>query len=284
MLRSERASYGGVKMSQSVDVAFLQSFNEDVHLQYQRMGSKLRGTIRTQTGVRGESLRFQKMGRGQATQKTRHGNIPPMNVDHSRVDVPISDHYGLEYCDDLDKLKINIEEQAALQMLIVGALGRKTDEQIVDAVETTGNAITTAGGMTRPKMDDVMVQFGELDVPDDGQRFCFVGWRQWADMMGIAEFVSADFVGDEHPLKNWPTSKYFNGIWWAPFSGLNKNGAIRNCLAYHRSAVGHAIAQDIDTEVGWVLEKDAWGIKGKMSMGAVAIDTDGIIRVECTEP
>ena len=274
-------------MAITVDQAFITAFNSEVHLAYQRHGSKLRGTIRTQTGVRGSTLRFQKMGRGSATQKTRHGNIPPMNVNHSFVDVVIEDWFGLDYCDDLDKLKINIEEQQALQTSIVSALGRKTDEQIVLAAETTPNAIPVGLGgtnMNRQKMDEVMVQFGELDVPDDGMRFCFVGWQQWADMNNIAEFVSSDYIGDQHPLKSWPTSRFFNGIWWAPFSGLTLNGTDRTCIAYHKSAIGHGIQNEVETEIAWVTEKDSWAIKGKMAMNAVAIDTDGIITVPCTEP
>jgi len=271
-------------MSQSVDVAFIRAFNKDVHLAYQRHGSKLRGTIRTQTGVRGETLTFQKMGRGAATQKSRHGNIPPMNVAHSNVTVTIEDYYGLDYVDDLDKLKINIEEQKALQKTIVSALARQTDDQIVIAAEATPNIIPAGGaGMDRAKMDTVMVNFGELDVPDDGMRYCFVGWRQWADMMNINEFVNADFIGPDHPLKQWPNAQFFNGIWWAPFSGLNLNGTERNCIAYHWSAIGHAIQHEIETEIAWVTEKDAWAVKGKMAMGAIPIDTDGMQLVQCQE-
>ena len=49
-------------MSTSVDTAFIRQFESDVHVAYQRMGSKLRSTIRRKVQVNGEDVRFQKYG------------------------------------------------------------------------------------------------------------------------------------------------------------------------------------------------------------------------------
>jgi len=40
-------------MSTSIDQAFVKQFESDVHLAYQRMGSKLRNTIRTKNNIKG---------------------------------------------------------------------------------------------------------------------------------------------------------------------------------------------------------------------------------------
>jgi len=48
-------------MANTIDTAFIKQFESDVHLAYQRMGSKLRNTVRT-SNVTGSVVRFQKIG------------------------------------------------------------------------------------------------------------------------------------------------------------------------------------------------------------------------------
>jgi len=66
-------------MANTIDIAFIKQFESEVHLAYQRMGSKLRNTVRTAGNVRGSVVRFQKIGAGAATTKTRNGNLLQWN-------------------------------------------------------------------------------------------------------------------------------------------------------------------------------------------------------------
>ena len=50
-------------------------------------------------------------------------------------------------------------------------------------------------------------------------------------------------------------------------------------FAYHTSAVGLGVNQDVTTEVNYVAEKVAHLATSMMSMGAVAIDDNGIYEV-----
>lgn len=47
-------------MANTIDVAFIKQFESEVHMAYQRMGSKLRNTVRTVGNVAGSTVRFQK--------------------------------------------------------------------------------------------------------------------------------------------------------------------------------------------------------------------------------
>ena len=51
-------------MSVSIDQVFVKQFEADVHLAYQQMGTKLRSTVRSKSGVVGKSTTFQKIGKG----------------------------------------------------------------------------------------------------------------------------------------------------------------------------------------------------------------------------
>ncbi|MDR1826473.1 MAG: hypothetical protein LBQ49_02150, partial [Rickettsiales bacterium] len=70
-------------MSDSIELSFIKQFEADVHLAYQQTGTKLRSTVRSKSGVVGLSTTFQKVGKGVASTKTRHGAVPVMNLDHT---------------------------------------------------------------------------------------------------------------------------------------------------------------------------------------------------------
>jgi len=72
-------------MSTSITNAFVTQYCADVSQAYQQRGSKLRNTVRLRTEVVGATAVFQKTGRGAAGKKTRHGNVPLMNVSHTSV-------------------------------------------------------------------------------------------------------------------------------------------------------------------------------------------------------
>ena len=208
-------------MSTTIDQAFIKQFEEEVHQAYQRMGSKLRNTVRMKNGVRGSSTVFQKVGKGSAATKARHGKVPVMNVDHTPVECQLLDFYAGDWVDHLDELKTNIDERQVLANAGAFALGRKTDEMIIAALGTTGT-IAGAGsdGLTKAKVLDAFELLGDKDVPDDGQRFAVIGWKQWSELLQLPEFADADFVGaDELPWRG-TQAKHWLGTLWLPHSGL----------------------------------------------------------------
>ncbi|HAW75248.1 MAG TPA: hypothetical protein DCW74_05860, partial [Alteromonas australica] len=113
-------------MASTIDVAFIKQFESEVHMAYQRMGSKLRNTVRMANNVTGSTVRFQKIGTGVASTKSRNGNVTPMELVHTQVEATMEDFYAAEYIDKLDELKININERQAVAMSAAAALGRKT--------------------------------------------------------------------------------------------------------------------------------------------------------------
>ncbi|MDR1697049.1 MAG: hypothetical protein LBR41_02415, partial [Rickettsiales bacterium] len=176
-------------MSQSIEQAFVKQFEADVHLSYQQMGTKLRSTIRSKSGVVGASTTFQKVGRGTATTKERHDLVPVMNLEHTPVTCALFDYYAGDWVDALDELKTNIDERRVVASAGAYALGRKTDELILGAMDTATNVIETAGGLTKAKVLAALETINSNDIPDDGRRFCVVGVKQWNELLGLEEFV-----------------------------------------------------------------------------------------------
>ncbi len=274
-------------MSTTIDQAFIKQFEREVHEAYQRQGSKLRNTVRTISNVNGSSAVFQKVGKGTASTKSTHGMVPVMNLDHSNIEVVLSDYYAGDWVDRLDELKTNIDERQVIANAGAHALGRKTDELIIAALEGASSQVIADGnvGMTKDKILSAFETFGSNDVPDDAQRYCIVGWKQWSDMLSIEEFVNADYVGsDALPFATITQAKMFLGTIFVPHSGLPVDvDDIRSCFYYHKTAVGHAAASDVQTDVSWHGDRAAHFVNNMMSQGAGLIDESGIVVINCDE-
>ncbi len=120
-------------------------------------------------------------------------------------------------------------------------------------------------------------------MPDDGNRYAVVGWRQWSDLMLIPEFTNAQFVGDNDLPWKGTQAKRWLGATWLPHSGLTVTGGLRFCYFYHKSAVGHAAASDVITDISWHGDRAAHFVNSMMSQGAVLIDNQGVVRMRCRE-
>ena len=265
-------------MANTIDQAFIKQFETEVHMAYQRMGSKLRNTIRS-TNVSGSTARFQKIGTGTASTKSRNGNVTPMELVHTNVEVSMSDFYAAEFIDKLDELKTNINERQAVAQSAAAALGRKTDELIITAMDAGANSTQIHDASSALEKADLLSLFetmGTADVPEDGQRYLAMSPAGYADLFAINEFASSDFVGPQNlPFAGGMTMKEFLGFKIFSTSAVagGKN------FAYHTTAIGLGVNSDVQTEVNYVAEKVSHLATSMMSMGAVAIDDNGIYEV-----
>lgn len=272
-------------MSMSVDQVFIKQFEADVHLAYQQMGTKLRSTIRSKTGVVGMSTTFQKIGKGIASTKSRHGIVPVMNLNHTPVECTLQDYYAGDWIDALDELKTNVDERRVVASAGAYALGRKTDELIIAAMNTATQYVGDySTGLTKSLIMSAIEKLNTNDVPDDGRRYAVVGVHQWNELLGLDEFVSADYVGGSTPLIDGCESRKWMGINWILCNSLPlTNSDDRDCFIYHASSIGHACGQEVKTDITWHGERAAHFISNSMSQGAVLIDADGIVRIKCDD-
>lgn len=266
-------------MASTIDVAFIKQFESEVHMAYQRMGSKLRGTVRTAGNVAGSVVRFQKIGTGSASTKSRNGNITPMELTHTTVEATMADHYAAEYIDKLDELKTNIDERQAVATSAAAALGRKTDEILYTAMDAGANSTqihNTSSALEKADLLSLFETFGSANIPEDGNRYLAMHPKGYADLFLINEFASSDFVGEQNlPFAGGMTMKEFLGFKIFSTSAIT---AGKN-MAYHTSAVGLGVNADVSTEVNYVPEKASHLATSMMSMGAVVIDDNGVYEV-----
>ena len=271
-------------MSTTIDRAFVKQYETEVHAAYQRLGSKLRKTVRNRDNVTGATVVFQKVGKGTAATKSRHGQVPVMNLAHDPVECNLLDYYAGDWVDKLDEIKGQHDERRTIIDAGAYALGRKTDELIVASlIQSTNYALADTDGMTKAKALAAFEMLGNKDVPDDGQRCAIVGWKQWSELLNIPEFADADYVGkDELPWQG-AQAKQWLGTLFMPFSGLTKTGNVRFCHWYHKTAIGHASGCNVKSDITWHGDRAAHFVSNMMSQGTALIDADGVVTLRCLE-
>lgn len=272
-------------MSTDIEKSFVKQYEREVHEAYQRLGSKLRATVRSKNNVKGSTTVFQKVGKGVASTKSRHGNVPVMNLDHGTVDCTLADYYAGDWVDKLDELKTSIDERTVIANAGAYALGRKTDELIIARLDAGGvNAGADTDGLTKEKVLAAFELLGAADVPDDGQRYAVVGWKQWSQLLGIEEFANSDYVGDGELPWRGTQAKRWLGTLWMPHSGLTLGaGNVRLCHWYHKTAIGHASGADVSSDITWHGDRAAHFVNNMMSQGACLIDATGTVTLRCKE-
>jgi len=269
-------------MSTSVNLSFVRQYEKDVHEAFQRRGSFLLQTVRRKTGVKGTSTTFQKVGKGVATTKARHGTITPMNQSHEAIPCTMEDFYAGDWVDKLDEAKVNHDERMVIANGGAWALGRKADEQIIGQADTTtatiGTILSTSANAIRNGLILLAEALDDNDVPNDGQRWGLLTPRLWAHAMTVKEFADGDFVADQ-PFMKGANPRTWMGIHWMVHTGLTGKGtASATPLVYHKTALGHGSGADITADITWHGDRAAHFVNHFMSGGACLIDAEGVVK------
>lgn len=270
-------------MSVTIDQAFVKQFESDVHVAYQDKGSKLRGTVRTKSGVIGSEARFQKYGQGTASTKTRHGMIQTADVAHTYVDCTLADYYFGEWVDKLDELKTNIDERMLAASAGAMALGRKSDDLIIAALDSASTNTVTMGTSTKAafknKVLEAIEKLNAGEVPQE-DRWGVVGERFWSWLLLLEEFINSRYIGPENlPFKSGIEVREWLGVRWMVNTRLTRSSNDETAHLYHKSAVGHAVAKDVSSDITWHGDRAAHFIANSISQGAVLIDGNGTCKM-----
>jgi hypothetical protein len=273
-------------MSTTITAAFINQYDQDLHLAYQQSGSKLRDFVRVKNGVSGEAVKFQKYGTGAASSKTRHGAITAMNPVHTVATATLSDWYAADYVDKLDEYKINIDERKAIIATAAGALGRKVDSQIITAAYTSTNIIDQSANIF--SLDVLLAGVEELlgnDVFDgpEGMVTVVLKTPQWLQLYKIDEFKNSFYRKQEGQMDlNIAGVKRFMGMNFVHSNLLTSAAGVSDCLIFDKRSLGLGEAKGIETDIGWVPEKAAHFVNSMLSSGACLIDENGcgILKVD----
>ena len=235
------------------------------------------------------------MGKGIATPRVPQTDVIPMNISHARKSAILSDWNAPEYTDVFDQATNNVQEQRELAFVIAGAIGRREDQLILDALDAASSSLTVGvnvgGSNTNLNTAKARLAKAKLDkkgVPKT-DRYAAVHANSMYGLLGDADANTFDknavkaLVDGE--IERWLG---FNFIVLddRDEGGLPLATNDRTTYWFHggvRGAIGLAVALDQRTEVNYIAEKTSWLANGLFKAGAVAIDPEGIVEMTTNE-
>ena len=276
--------------------AFTQLFEAEVHQAYQG-AAVLTGAARTRTGVVGSTVNFPKVGKGQASVRTPGTDVVPLNTSFSSVSCTLTDFSASEYSDIFLQNKINFDERRELAQVVGSAIGRRQDQIVLDALaaasagSTVANTVVTTGSATASDLNvgKIIAAKKAMDaknVPTQN-RHMIIHANNLAGLRGDERAISGDFQNIRALVSgelNTMMGFQFHILGDRDEGGLSIDGSNdRTCFAFHQSALGVAVGMPASTEINYIAEKTSFLVTAKLSMGSIAIDTDGIVDVVCRE-
>jgi hypothetical protein len=280
-------------MSNQLTAAAIASFDAQVKHAYAG-SSMLRSTVRLKTGVVGSTHRFPKMGKGTATQRIPQTDVIPMNVAHSNRTATLSDWNAPEYTDIFNQAEVNFSEQGELAQVIAGAIGRREDQLILDALDAASTTLTVSEniGGANTNLNTAKVRRAKKLLVQQGVKF---QRPNQTFVINAAALESLLGDSDANTVDKNAIKMLVDGevTYWVGFEfkvmedrtegGLPITGSVRTCYAYDKQAIGLAIGIDFRTEVNYIPHKTSWLANGIFKAGAVDIDALGIVEVSTFE-
>ena len=279
-------------MSISLSNAFVTLFDAEVKQAYQGK-AMLVPAVRQRRGVEGSTVKFPKVGRGVATVRVPQTDVTPLNVGFSTVTLTLADYNAAEYSDIFSQAKVNFDERQELVQVVAGAMGRRQDQMILDALTASSTSLTVAnsiGGSTTnmniAKLREAKRLLDKGNVPPDG-RHIIIHANGLSNLLSETSVTSSDF-NSVKALVQGEINTYlgftFHVLGDRSEGGLPIDGSLdRTCFAFHKDAVGYGEGIAMRTEINYIPEKTSWLVNEVFSAGAVAIDDEGIVKITCRE-
>ena len=272
-------------MSKVLSSVAVTEFDSLVKHAYQNSGL-LKGAVTVRNNVVGDTYKFRNMGKGLANQKSTSDLVTPMDVAHSFATATLSNWNAPEYTDMFDQATVNFDEKQELASTIASALGRRSDQLIIDAMdaETTYAATVAHGsaGLSIAKVIDAQVALRAQGVPNS-DLFAVINAKGLDGLLNDEKATNADYQnvkalvnGDIDTLCGFK----FITVEDRAEGGLTVASNTVDSYFFHRSAVGLAIGIDMKTDVDWIADRTSWLCNGMLKAGAVSRDGLGIVKVE----
>ena len=274
-------------MSQALSTVAVEQFDSEVKHAYQGMQT-LRGCVTSRLGVVGDKYDFRLMGKGAASTRTgSSADVVPMGIAHSLKVATLVDYEAPEYTDIYDAQTVNFDEVVQLAKTIAGAMGRRDDQSIIDALATT----TTTVGAGTQALDLATItaaakELNSVEAPME-DRYFVITEGGLNDILNDSTITSADYNSVRLLMSGEIDS--FMGFKWKMIGSARTEGGlplattVRSGFAFHKAALGHAVGIDMKTRVDWVAHKASWLSLGMWKAGSVAIDVEGVVEVKYLE-
>lgn len=277
-------------MSTSLTAVQQIEFDALVKAEYQSLGFLLRDTVRVRRDVIGATVSFRKVNQIQAVPT---GYLQPVVIQdpgYSQTQAILQKYTAPTAVDTVQELTVNFDAKMENAMLVANALGRRSDQIIINSLALTPGQVIADGGtnMNYVKYTQIIQFFDNNAVPLP-ERFVAMSASNFQSLLQTDQFVSTFYTQNRVLDKGFVRDYLGINIIIIPAmleGGLpftTPGGTIREVFAWHKQSTGMGIGHDFRTEINYLPRETSWLVNGIFSAGAITIDNLGIIQINCQE-
>lgn len=297
-------------MSDQIIAGYSQKHATGITILSQQMTRETMGSVIEET-MDGERVKFDQISAIQLQPK--QGRAAPMAV----VETPQKSRWctalmfeARDFIDRFDKLKVLNDPTNAYTSVQAAAAARRADKLIVDAA--VGNAyegdhgadivvlppeqIIAHGnaGFTIDKLEEAIEKLKSSNGLDYGDSIhCFWTAKQEHQLINATEVKSSDFNNDkvmvDGELKNFFKVNFrrledFKGDAAGRMLPVYTDGGgaiVRRCVLWARSGIKYGTWKPPEGRVEWNVERSAWQISTDMASGAIRMEDNKVVVIEC---
>lgn len=275
-------------MSTSLTAVQQIEFDALVKAEYQSLGFLLRDTVRVRRDVIGATVSFRKVNQIEAVPTGYLQAVTIQDPGYTQTSAILQKYTAPTAVDSVQELTVNFDAKMENAMLVANALGRRSDQIIINSLAVSPGQTIAEGGtnMTYTKYTDIIQFFDNNAVPLP-ERFVAMSASNFRSLLAADQFVST-FYTQNRVLDKGFIREYL-GINLIIIPNMQEGGLplsgglIRSTFAWHKQSTGMGIGHDFRTEINYLPRETSWLVNGIFSAGAITIDNLGIIQVNCNE-
>lgn len=274
-------------MSTSLTAVQQIEFDALVKAEYQSLGFLLRDTVRVRRDVIGATVSFRKVNQIQAVPTGYLQSVVIQDPTYSQTSAIMQKYTAPTAVDTVQELTVNFDAKMENAMLVANALGRRSDQIIINSLAVSpGDTIVDGGtNMTYAKYTQIIEFFDNNAVPLP-ERFVAMSASNFRSLLAADQFTSTFYTQNRVLDKGFVREYLGINLIIIPEmveGGLPLVGDIRHTFAWHKQSTGMGIGHDFRTEINYLPRETSWLVNGIFSAGAVTIDNLGIIQINCDE-
>ena len=265
------------------------SFEHKRKIAYQSRGFILRDTVRVRTDIIGNTCQFRKMGQVIANPVAFQNTISLQDPGFTAQTATLLKYAAGTAVDEIQDLTVNFDSKRELSMAVALAVGRRSDQIIINSWVGNASQTIAAGGanLTYGKLRNVVQFFEDNAVPLE-ERFMAISANNLRALMADDHFTSRFFTSNDAVATGTLNYKdvlsvNIRIIPRMTEGGLPLAGTIRQTFAWQKMSTGMAIGQDMRTEVNYLPRETSWFVNGLLYAGSVVIDSLGLYEIDCDE-
>lgn len=272
-------------MSASLTNVQQTEFDALVKAIYRSRGFLLRDSVRMIQDVIGAFVQFRKVDQIIAVETAYLAAVTIQDPGYQKATATLVKYTAPTAVDEVQELTVNFDAKAENAMLVAQAMGRRSDQILIDAIDANvGDTIADGGtNFTYDKFTQVLEFFDNNAVPL-GERFVAMSASNFRSLLGDDQFVSTFYTKND-VIDRARIREYlgFNVIIIPQMTegGLPQTGDIQTALAWHKMSTGAGIGKNFRTEINYIPQNTSWLVNGVFSMGAVVIDNRGTLAIDC---